>query len=157
MENAKLSSILNVIKFVLAILGVVLVAWVIGSDPGSISELSLEEKEAFIASSPMSGSMNYAIGIIIVGVVLIIGFFIYNVFLDAKKAIKPVIGYIIALIAFFVFFMFAGGEMTPIAEKNGVDVSTIKMSEAGLYLAIFAILLGFIAMLISPLFRYLKN
>ena len=157
MGNEKIGAILNIIKFVLAILGVILVAWVIGSDPGSISELTVEEKEAFIASGSMSGSMNYALGVILIGILLIVAFFVYSMMLDAKKALKSVIGYAIAGVAFLVFYMFAGGEMTPVAMKDGVDVGTIKASEAGLYLAIFAICIGFLAMLISPLFRYLKN
>jgi len=157
MGNDKMVTILNIIKFVLAILGVVLVGWVIKSDPGSVSELTVDEKEAFIASGSMSGSMNYALGVILVGIILILGFFVYNLILDTKKALKSVVGYAIAAIAFFVIYMFVGGESTPTSEKFGVDVGTIKASEAGLYLALIAIALGFIAMLVSPLFRYLKN
>jgi hypothetical protein len=41
--------------------------------------------------------------------------------------------------------------------KDGIEEGTIKASEAGLYLAIFSIAVGFVAMLVSPLFRYLKN
>jgi hypothetical protein len=157
MGNDKVGTILNVVKFVLAILGIVLVAWVIGSDPGAVSELTVEEKEAFIASGSMSGSMNYALGIIVVGIVLIVGFFVYNLMLDTKKALKSVLGYAFAGVAFLIFYMFAGGEMTPVAMKDGIEEGTIKASEAGLYLAIFSIAVGFVAMLVSPLFRYLKN
>lgn len=157
MGNDKVGTILNVVKFVLAILGIVLVAWVIGSDPGSVSELTVEEKEAFIAGGSMSGSMNYALGIILVGIILIVGFFIYSLMLDTKKALKSVLGYAFAGVAFLIFYMFAGGEMTPVAMKDGIEEGTIKASEAGLYLAIFSIAVGFVAMLVSPLFRYLKN
>jgi len=157
MGNEKIGTILNIVKFVLGILGVVLVAWVIGSDPGSFNDLTMEQKEEFLNGGPMSGSMNYALGIILAGVILILGFFVYSLMLDAKKALKSVIGYAAAALLFFVFFGIAGGEMTPVALKDGIDESTIKASEAGLYLAIFAIAVGFVAMLVSPLFRYLKN
>lgn len=157
MGNEKMGTILNVVKFVLAILGVVLVAWVIGSDPGAFNDLTMEQKEEFLNGGPMSGSMNYALGIILAGVILILGFFVYSLMLDAKKALKSVIGYALAAVLFFVFYGIVGGEMTPVALKDGIDESTVKASEAGLYLAIFAIAAGFLAMLISPLFRYLKN
>ena len=157
MGNEKIGTILNIVKFVLAILGVVLVAWVIGSDPGAFNDLTMEQKEEFLNGAPMSGSINYALAIILIGVALILGFFVYSLMLDAKKAIKSVIGYVAAAILFFIFYAVAGGEMTPVAMKDGIDVSTIKASEAGLYLGILAIALGFLAMLISPLFRYLKN
>jgi hypothetical protein len=157
MGNEKIGTILNIVKFVLAILGVVLVAWVIGSDPGSFNDLTMEQKEEFLNGGPMSGSMNYALGIILAGVILILGFFVYSLMLDAKKALKSVIGYALAAALFFVFYGVVGGEMTPVALKDGIDESTVKASEAGLYLAIFAIAAGFVAMLISPLFRYLKN
>lgn len=157
MGNEKIGTILNIVKFVLAILGVVLVAWVIGSDPGSFNDLTMEQKEEFLNGGPMSGSMNYALGIILAGVILILGFFVYSLMLDAKKALKSVIGYVLAAVLFFLFYGVVGGEMTPVALKDGIDESTVKASEAGLYLAIFAIAAGFVAMLISPLFRYLKN
>jgi hypothetical protein len=157
MGNEKIGTILNIVKFVLAILGVVLVAWVIGSDPGSFNDLTMEQKEEFLNGGPMSGSMNYALGIILAGVILILGFFVYSLMIDAKKALKSVIGYVLAAVLFFVFYGVVGGEMTPVALKDGIDESTVKASEAGLYLAIFAIAAGFVAMLISPLFRYLKN
>lgn len=157
MGNDKLRTILNIVKFALALLGVVLVGWVIASDPGSVSELTVDQKEAFIDSASMSGSMNYALGVIVIGVILILGFFVYNLILDPRKALKSVIGYAIAAVVFFIFYMFVGGASTPTSEKFGVDVGTIKASEAGLYVALFAIAIGFLAMLVSPLFRYLKN
>jgi hypothetical protein len=157
MGNEKIGTILNIVKFVLAILGVILVAWVIGSDPGAFNDLTMEQKEEFLNGAPMSGSMNYALGIIAAGILLILGFFVYSLVLDTKKALKSVIGYAAAALLFFVFYGIVGGEMTPVAMKDGVEASTVKASEAGIYLAIFAIAVGFVAMLVSPLFRYLKN
>ncbi len=148
---------LNVLKIALGVLGSLFVLLAVMELPGDMKGLTLEEQQATYANSKLGLMTNFVMFVVILGAILVVAFFLYGLVTDTKKTLKAVIGYLLAGLGFLVFYAIAKGAITPAAVKHDVDVSTLKMTEAGLYLTIFMVIAGFALMLVGPLFRYLKK
>lgn len=148
---------LNVLKIALGLLGALFVLLAVFELPGDMKSLTLEEQAATYENTKLGLMTNFVIFIVILGAILVVGFFLYGLVTDTKKTIKAVIGYLLAGLGFVVFYAVAKGTITPAAVKHGVEASTIKTTEAGLYLTLFMVVVGFALMLVGPLFRYIKK
>lgn len=148
---------LNVLKIALGLLGALFVLLAVFELPGDMKSLTLEEQAATYENTKLGLMTNFVIFIVILGAILVVGFFLYGLVTDTKKTIKAVIGYLLAGLGFVVFYAVAKGTITPAAVKHGVEASTIKITEAGLYLTLFMVVVGFALMLVGPLFRYIKK
>jgi hypothetical protein len=157
MNSTKKSMLLNVLKIVLGVLGALFVLLAVFALPGDVKELNLEEKTAALNNSKFGLMMGFTIFIVILGAVLIVGFFLFGLITDTKKTLKAVLSYAISGFAFLVLYVFAKGSLTQVAVKEGISTSTLKATEAGLYLTFFMVIVGFLLMLIGPFFKHIKK
>ena len=148
---------LNILKIAIGILGALYVVLAIANLPGDLKSLTVEEQDAAMNNSQLGLMTNFTVFVVLFGAILIVGFFVYGLISDTKKTIKAVSGYLAAGLAFLIFYAVAKGTSTPVAVKDGISTSTLKATEAGLYLTIFMVIVGFALMLIGPLFRYIKK
>ena len=149
--------LLNILKIVLGVLGVLFVLLAVVKLPADLKSLTLEDQEAAMNNSQLGLMTNFTIFLVLLGAILILGFFFYELVTNPKKTWKAVIGYILSGVAFLIFYAAAKGTVTPVAIKDGISHATLKATEAGLYLTIVMVVIGFILMLVAPLFRYLKK
>jgi hypothetical protein len=148
---------LNILKIAIGILGALFVVLAIANLPGDLKSLTVEEQTAAMNNSQLRLMTNFTMFVVLFGAVLIVGFFAYGLISDPKKTVKGVAGYLAAGLAFLIFYAVAKGTTTPISVKDGISISTLKATEAGLYLTIFMVIVGFALMLVGPLFRYIKK
>ncbi len=157
MNSTNKSMILNILKIVFGVLGALFVLLAVVELPADIKALTLDEKTAAFENPKLGLMMGYTMFIVILGAVLIVGFFLFGMITDTKKTLKAVLGYALAGLAFLLFYLFAKGSLTPVAIKEGIATSTLKATEAGLYLTFFMVIVGFALMLVGPLFRHIKK
>jgi hypothetical protein len=150
-------TMLNVLKIAIGILGALFVVLAIANLPGDLKSLTVEEQNAAMNNSQLGLMTNFTLFVVLFGAILIVGFFAYGLINDPKKTVKAVAGYLAAGLAFLIFYAVAKGTVTPVAVKDGITSSTLKATEAGLYLTIFMVIVGFALMLVGPLFRYIKK
>lgn len=157
MNSTNKSMILNILKIVFGVLGALFVLLAVFDLPADIKALTLDEKTQAFENPKLGLMMGYTMFIVILGAVLIVGFFLFGMITDTKKTLRAVLGYALAGLAFLLFYLFAKGSLTPVAIKDGISTSTLKATEAGLYLTFFMVIVGFALMLVGPLFRHIKK
>lgn len=157
MNSTNKSMILNILKIVFGVLGALFVLLAVFDLPADIKALTLDEKTQAFENPKLGLMMGYTMFIVILGAVLIVGFFLFGMITDTKKTLRAVLGYALAGLAFLLFYLFAKGSLTPVAIKDGIATSTLKATEAGLYLTFFMVIVGFALMLVGPLFRHIKK
>jgi hypothetical protein len=148
---------LNILKIALGVLGALFVLLAVVKLPADLKSLTVEEQQAALNNPQLSLVTNFTLFLVLLGAILIVVFFLFGLISDPKKTIRSVIGYLVAGVAFLIFYAAAKGTVTPMAEKFGIEQSTLKATEAGLYLTIFMVIVGFALMLVGPLFRYIKK
>jgi hypothetical protein len=159
MNDSKKMLLLNVIKIVLAVVGLILVfatIYALGG-MGVFKDMTLDEKNTVLNNTNLGLMTTFVILIVLIGAALIVGFFVFSLALDPKKALKSVAGYLLATVAFFVFYLIAKGTMIQAAYDKGIEQSTVKATEAGIYLTIAMVVVGFVLMLFGGLFKYIKK
>lgn len=148
---------LNILKIALGVLGALFVVLAVAELPSDFKALTVEERDATIINPKLVMMTNFTLFVILLGLILIVGFFLFGMVTNPKKTIKSVLGYLASGLAFFVFYAMAKGTPTEASEKFDIAQSTIKATEAGLYLTIVMVVIGFALMLLGPLFRYIKK
>jgi len=157
MKDLNKNLILNILKIAIGVLGALFVILAVVNLPGDIKNVTVSERTAIMNNSQLGLMTNFTIFVIFLGALMIVGFFLYGLVTDTKKTLKSVIGYLLSGVVFFIMYALAKGTTTPAALKHGVETSALKATEAGLYLTIVMVAIGFILMLVGPLFRYLKK
>lgn len=157
MNSTKKSMFLNILKIVLGVLGALFVLLAIFALPGDVKELNLEEKTAAINNSKFGLMMGFTIFIVILGAVLVVGFFLFGLITDTKKTLKAVLSYAISGLAFLILYVIAKGSVTQFSIEEGISTSTLKATEAGLYLTFVMVIVGFLLMLVGPFFKHIKK
>jgi hypothetical protein len=157
MTSINKSMTLNILKIVLSVLGALFVVLAVVELPADLKSLTVEDQEAAMNNGKLGLMTTFTLFIVILGAILILGFFLVGLITDTKKTLKAVLGYALAGVAFLLFYAMAKGTVTPVAVKDGIAASTLKATEAGLYLTIFMVIVGFALMLVGPLFRYIKK
>jgi len=157
MTSSTKTMILNILKITLSVLGALFVVLAVIDLPADLKSLTVEDQEAAMANTKLGMMTSFTLFIVILGAILILAFFLFGLITDTKKTLKAVLGYALAGVAFLLFYLMAKGTVTPVAVKDGIAASTLKATEAGLYLTIFMVIVGFALMLVGPLFRYIKK
>ena len=148
---------LNILKLTLGILGSLFVLLAVLELPAELKGLTVEERDATLSNAKLGLMTNFTIFIVILGSLLIAAFFVFDLITNPKKSLKAVLGYALAALAFGIMYAMAGGSATPMSDALGIDQSTIKATEAGLYLTIFMVIIGFALILVGPLFKNFKK
>jgi len=157
MDSTKKSTLLNVLKIILAVVGAFFVVLAMFNLPADLKSLTLEDQNGAMNSGYLNLMTNFTIFIVILGAVLILAFFAYGLITDTKKSLKSVLGYALSGVGFLLFYVIAKGTATPFSQKEGIATSTLKATEAGIYLTIAMVLVGFFLMLVGGLFKYIKK
>lgn len=159
MNDSKKMLMLNGIKIVLSVVGLILVFATMYAlnGMGVFKDMTYDEKNAVLNNNNLGMMTSFVMLVVLLGAMLIVGFFIFSLMLDPKKAIKSVVGYLLAGVAFFIFYLIAKGTMIQVAFDKGIEQSTVKATEAGIYLTIAMVVVGFVLILFGGLFKYIKK
>ena len=94
------------------------------------------------------------------GVGLILLFFVVGLITNTKKTVKSIIGLVLALVVYLIFYM-AGttdtNESLNLAESVQVADGTIRATTAGLYTVLFGTILGIVLWIIGPFLGRLRK
>lgn len=159
MNDSKKMLMLNGIKIILSVVGLILVFATMYAlnGMGVFKDMTYDEKNVVLNNNNLGMMTSFVMLVVLLGAMLIVGFFIFSLALDPKKAIKSVVGYLLAGAAFFIFYLAAKGTMIQVATEKGIEQSTVKATEAGIYLTIAMVLVGFVLILFGGLFKYIKK
>lgn len=146
---------LTVLKFVLVALGV-------GSSLILFNGASMSDTEAvrdaYRDSSELGFAMGYTIGLISLGIVIVIGFFVFSIIIQPQKTLMSIIGLITSLVIFFIILAVGtSDDQNTLALKQFTDQSSVNLASAGIYTIGICLFIGFLAIVLGPFIgRYRK-
>ncbi len=155
MNAKKLNLLLQIFKITLITVGVVLSILVWGGPAVTDSKAVLEK---FRESTEMNAAMYFLFFILILGILVILGFFLLQLILSPKKTVLSIIGIFISLIVYMIFF-FAGttDNTDTLALKNPVSDGVVLSTTAGLYTIGVCLLVGLIVIIAGPFMGRLRK
>lgn len=142
MNTNRLNVILNVTKFVLFAIGVVVCLLIIG---GPNAEQTVAVQEEFRDGAEMSSAINYTFVILIISFFAVVFFFLVQLLTNTKKTIMSIAGLIVAAIVYVIFWAMGStdtNESLNLAEDVHVELSTIRHTTAGIYTIFVSLVLG---------------
>jgi hypothetical protein len=148
-------NVLMLVRFLLVIVGV-------GSSFLLFNGPSVADGKAAVAEYRESGELgfviNYTIGLICLGILVIIGFFAYSLVIQPKKTIFSIFGLIVSMLVFFLIFAIGTSDsQESLALRMQTGQSSINLASAGIYTIGLCLLVGFFAIILGPLMgRYRK-
>lgn len=154
MTEDRVNLILTIFRYTLVIIGVGLSILLFS---GPTVQNTAEEIKDFRESTSMS-AINYTIGIIITAIVVVLGFFIFQLIIQPKKTIMAIVGIVASLVIYFSIFL-AGTSDTnlDLQLRKPVSDMVINMTSAGIYTIGICIIVGILAVALGPLMgRYRK-
>lgn len=145
MNSNKLGLLLNVIKFGLAGLGVILAAFLF---MGPNAETTMEVQTEFREGSTMNAAIYYFIAILLAGAGLVLLFFLFNLISQPKKTVMSIIGIIVALVIYLIFSMMGSADTNEsLALRDPVEQGTINSTTAGIFTVGFILVVAVIVTL----------
>jgi hypothetical protein len=147
--------IINVVRILLVVIGVGASLAVIG---GPNVTAGKEVLEKFRESTEMNLAIYYTLGILAAAMLIVIGFFLFQLVTQTKKTLISISGLLVASIIYVVFY-FAGTPDTSDALqlKNPVSQGVVNNTTAGIYTVFVCLLLGVLVIIAGPLMgRYRK-
>lgn len=155
MNSNKLNVILNGLKFGLVAIGVIACLLVIGG-PNAEAETAVQEE--FRDGGAMSTAIGYTILIIVAALAAVLIFFVIQLISDAKRTVISILGLIVALVLFLIFWMAGTSDTSEtLALRDPVELSTIRTVTAGLYTAIVGVVVGVLVWILSPLMGRMRK
>jgi drug/metabolite transporter (DMT)-like permease len=155
MNANKTNLILNLFRYALVAVGVGL-SFMLFTGP-SVTD-GKEAMELFRESSKMNGAIYFTLFILSLAVVVVLGFFLFQLITSPKKTIMAIIGIVISILVYVVFY-FKGTTDTneTLALRNPVTDGVIVNTTAGLYTVGIALFVGILVIVAGPLMgRYRK-
>lgn len=144
---------LDVLKIVLVAVGVG-VCLMLFSIP-SVSTYTGEMKDEMLAKyreqTELGLAITYLSGLIIAGVVIVLGFFVFSAIIRPKKTLMSIIGLSVSLLVFFILFG-AGSKDVPadLALKVEFTQNSIDLATAGIYTVTACIGFGVLVIILGP-------
>ncbi|NRA13059.1 MAG: hypothetical protein HRT57_13995 [Crocinitomicaceae bacterium] len=157
MDDKKLNMIMTVLKVVLVVIGVVACFMVIGGPNG---EAETKVQDEFRESFSLGLAINYSLYIILGGVGVICVFFLIQLFTTTKKTLLSIAGLLAAWLVYLVFKLIGSSdnnETLALAEKVQQETSVIDTASAGIYTALFLIVIGALTWILGPLMGRLRK
>ena len=149
MNSNKLNFILNIVKVALVVIGVGISIFLF---TGPNVTAGTEEVEAFRDGSKMSAAIYFTIAVLLALVAMVFIFFFVQLASNPKKTIISIIGLIIALGIYLIFFAMGTSDTSDsLLLKNPVDKSTVVTTTAGLFTVLLGLGIGLIVILAGPL------
>ncbi len=155
MKSKKVDLTLNLLKFVLGGIGVVLCMLIFNGPNG---EDTLMNQVAFRESAKLSATINYTGIIIFVGAAIILLFFFVQLVSNPKKTIFSIIGIVIAL-AVYLLIRSMGTDDTnaSLALRDPVSDSSINATSAGIYTIFVGLIVSALVIVLGPFMGRLRK
>ncbi len=155
MSAKSLNLILRIFHYTLIILGVGLSVLLFG---GPATTDSKDVLEKFRESTEMNAAIYFMLFIIILGIIIILGFFALQLIISPKKTILSIIGIVVSLVIYMIFF-FAGttDNSDTLALRNPVSDGVVLTTTAGLYTIGIGLVVGLIVIIAGPFMGRLRK
>lgn len=158
MNNVKFASIMNIVKIVIAVLGVGLsISLFFGPNTDATTEAITEFREG----ASLSGAIWYFIVIFLSCIGLILAFFLFQLISNPKRTVMSIIG-IVAALVFYLIYLGIGtsdtSETLQFSESLGeISNSTVTTTTAGIYTVLTGLALALLAIILSPVMGKLRK
>ncbi len=153
-----LSKFTNYGKVALALIGVIACLFLFGG-PNNTNEMS--EIESFRDGGPMSFATMFTVFILIACVALVLIFFIMQLISNPKKTLLSIIGIVVALVLFLIFWAIGTKDTDQslglIDSIGSVEQGTINATTAGLWVVFIGLLAAVAVIIASAVRRILKR
>lgn len=155
MDAKKTALMLNVIKFLLAGVGVIACILVIN---GPNTNAGSQAVEKFRDGFEMSFAMLFTIAVIFACVALILVFFVLQFIGQPKKTAMSIMGILLSLLVYIVFYLGGTSDTSKsLLLKNEVSDSVVVTTTAGLYTTFVALAVAVIVIIGLPIYNYFKK
>ena len=154
--NAKnLNLLLRIFHYTLIIVGVGL-SLLLFSGPAVTD--SKEVLEKFRESTEMNAAIYFLLFIIILGILIILGFFVMQLIISPKRTILSIIGIVVSLVIYLIFFILGTKDTTDtLALRNPVSDGVVLTTTAGLYTIGVSLIVGLIVIIAGPFMGRLRK
>ena len=148
-------NVLTLVRFALVIVGV-------GASFLLFNGPSVADGKAAVAayreSSELGFAINYTLGLILLGIVVIIGFFVFSIIIQPKKTLLSIVGLLVSAALFFIIFTVGTSDnQDSLSLKMEASQNVVNLASAGIYTIGLCIGIGFLAIVLGPLMgRYRK-
>lgn len=155
MKSNKLDLAMNILKFGLVIIGVILCILVIN---GPNAEDPVLEQEAFREGGRLGAAISYTMIVMFACVGLVLLFFVMQLITNPKKTIMSIIGIVAALALYLVLSLFGSTDTwETLALRDPVSDSTIASTTAGIYTVVIGLVVAIVMIFLGPLMGKLRK
>lgn len=148
MNSKKMDMFMNVLKFGLVAIGVILCLFLFG---GPNMESTVQEQEAFRDGSSLGLAVSFTGFVMFAGIGLILLFFVVQLITNPKRTVMSIVGLIVALLLYFVMSMMGTSDTNETLQLlDPVDQGTIASTSAGLWTVIIGIVVGLAVVVLGP-------
>ena len=155
METKKLNMAMTILRFAIAIIGIIACIWVVTTSPGGDAE-ELAQKD-FADSAQMGLAINFTIFTIVSAVVLVLLFFGFQLATNTKKTVMSIIGIVVAFFLFLILWAMGTGDNAESLQVVGkAEQGTINWVSAGIYTIIVGIVIAIVATRIGQIMSLVR-
>lgn len=148
MKSNKLDLAMNVLKFGLVAIGVVLCLLIIN---GPNAEQTQMEIETFREGASLGAAISFSGLLLFLCVAVVVLFFIVQLITNTKKTVFSIIGIIVAFVLYFILSMVGTSDTNAsLALRDPVADSTINSTSAGLYTVIIGLVISILVIVLGP-------
>jgi len=155
MKSNKVDLALNVLKYVLGGIGVILCMLIFNGPNG---EDTLVDQVAFREGAKLGATISYTGIIMFACAAIIVLFFFVQLVSNPKKTIMSIIGIIIALVIYLVMRMIGTSDTNEsLALRDPVSLSSINATSAGIYTIFVGLIASVLAIVLGPFMGRLRK
>ena len=155
--NAKyLNVISQIFKILFIVIGCTLSVWIMISGP-SVTE-GKDAIAKFSESLQMNAAIYLMLFILITGGVMVLVFFLFQIIQSPKRTILSIIGIVISLIIYMIFYLLGTSDTTDtLALRNPVSDGVVLTTTAGLYTIGVILFVGLAVIIAGPFMGRLRK
>ena len=155
--NAKnLNVISQIFKILFIVIGCTLSVWIMISGP-AVTE-GKDAMEKFSESLQMNAAIYFMLFILLTGGVMVLGFFLFQIIQSPKRTILSIIGIVISLIIYMIFYLLGTSDTTEtLALRNPVSDGVVLTTTAGLYTIGVILFVGIVVIIAGPFMGRLRK
>ena len=156
MNATKLNLISRIFQYLSIAVGVVLSIFILMSGP-SVAD-GKEAIEKFRESAEMNAAIYFILFILLTGVAMVIGFFIFQIIQSPKRTILSIIGIVLSLIVYMIFYLLGTSDTKDtLALRNPVSDGVVLTTTAGLYTVSILLFVGLVVIIAGPFMGRLRK
>lgn len=148
MKSNKLDLAMNILKFGLVAIGVILCLLIIN---GPNAEQPILEQETFREGASLGAAISYSGLLLFACAAVVVLFFVVQLITNTKRTVFSIIGIIVAFVIYFVISMMGtSDDNASLALRDPVSLSTINSTSAGLYTVIIGLVISVLVIVLGP-------